>query len=168
LEKLLEVAGLAPSAKNEQPWHWTVVQEPAEVRRLAGLVIDWLRKVIAENPGSPEAVSFGRVVATWDEGHDRICRGAPHVIVAHGDENWARGPEDCALALCLLELYATTIGIGVCWGGYLYGAANAYAPVFEALELPAGHRAFGAVMLGYPKFKYPRIPVRNPPRVNWK
>ena len=73
-----------------------------------------------------------------------------------------------ALALCLLDLYATTIGLGVCWGGYLYGAANADAAVFEALGLPAGHRAFGAVMLGYPKFKYQRIPVRNEPRVTWK
>ena len=36
LEKLLEMACSAPSAKNQQPWHWIVVQEPQEVRRLAG------------------------------------------------------------------------------------------------------------------------------------
>ncbi len=46
LEKLLEIACSAPSAKNQQPWHWTVVQEPEEVRRMAAMVIDWMRKVI--------------------------------------------------------------------------------------------------------------------------
>jgi len=35
------------------------------------------------------------------------------------------------------------------------------------MGLPAEHRAYGAMMVGYPKFKYPRIPQRNPPRVVW-
>jgi ferredoxin len=43
LEKLIEVACSAPSAKNQQPWHWIVVQKPAEVRRIAEMVIDAMR-----------------------------------------------------------------------------------------------------------------------------
>ena len=168
LNKLLEVAGSAPSARNEQPWHWTVVQEPADVRRVAGTVIDWMRKVIAEEPGSERAIGYSRGVAAWEEGSDRICRGAPHVIVAHGDREWAFGPEDCALALGLLDLYATSIGLGACWAGFVYSAINNYPPLFELLGLPAEHRAFGAAMVGYPKFKYPRIPVRKKPRVTWR
>jgi len=168
LEKLLEVAGSAPSAKNEQPWHWVVVEDPGEVRRLAGMVIDWMRTVIRDNPQAAEAVGYVRVVAAWDEGYERICRGSPHIIVAHGDKNWGFGAEDCALALGLLDLYATSIGLGTCWGGYFYKATNAYPPLFEALGLTAGHRAFGAMMVGYPKFNYQRIPIRNHPRVAWK
>jgi nitroreductase/NAD-dependent dihydropyrimidine dehydrogenase PreA subunit len=168
LEKLIEVAEAAPSARNEQPWHWTVVQEPAEVRRLAGTVIDWMRTVIEAEPGSERAVGYSRGVAAWEQGSDRICRGAPHVIVAHGDKEWAFGAEDCALALSLLDLYATSIGLGVCWAGFVYSATNNYPPLFDLLGLPAGHRAFGAAMVGYPKFKYPRIPVRKEARVTWK
>ena len=168
LEKLIDVAGAAPSARNEQPWHWTVVQEPAQVRRLAGLVIDWMRAFIRENPGTEQAAGYSRAVASWDQGIDRICRGAPHIIVAHGDKNWAYGPEDCALALGLLDLYATSIGLGVCWAGFVYSTANRHPPLAEALGLPAGHKAFGAAMVGYPKFKYPRVPVRKKPRVTWK
>ena len=123
---------------------------------------------IRTNPETAEARGITRVVAAWDQGEERVCRGAPHVIVAHADKDWAFGPEDCALALSHLNLYATSIGLGACWGGYFYKAINAYPPLFEALGLPPGHLAFGAMMLGYPKFKYQRIPVCNRPRVTWK
>lgn len=168
LEKLLEIAGSAPSAKNQQPWHWIVVEEPAEVRRLAGMVIDWMRSIIQVNPEVAEAMGFLRVVAAWDKGYERICRGAPHIIVAHADKNWGFAAEDCALALSLLDLYATSVGLGACWGGYFYKAINNYPPLYNALGLPDDHLAFGTIMVGYPKFKYQRIPLRNQPRVTWK
>ncbi len=168
LETLLEVACSAPSAKNQQPWYWVVVQDPAEVRRLAGMVIDWMRTVIRIDPKEAEARGLVRVVGAWDQGCERICRGAPHVIVAHADKDWGFGAEDCALALGLLDLYATSIGLGACWGGYFYKAINAHPPLFEALGLPSGHLAFGAIMVGYPKYRYQRIPIRNRPRVSWR
>jgi hypothetical protein len=40
--------------------------------------------------------------------------------------------------------------------------------LFEALGLPPGHLAFGAMMIGYPKFKYRRIPIRNRQKVIWR
>ena len=168
LEKLLQVACSAPSAKNQQPWHWTVVQEPAEVRRLAGMVIDAMRASIRVNREAATTMGFPRVIASWDQGYDRVCRGAPHLIVVHADKNWVFGAEDTALALSLLDLYATSLGLGACWAGYVYKTVNAYPPLFEALGLPADHLAFGAMLIGYPKFKYRRIPVRNRPRVTWK
>ena len=168
LEKLLEVACSAPSAKNMQPWQWVVVEDPAEVQRMAGLVIDWMRGVMRQDPEVGEMRGFHRAIASWDEGHERICREAPHVIVAHAEKSWGFGAEDCALALGLLDLYATSIGLGACWGGYFYSATNAYPPLFEALGLPADHRACGAMMVGYPKFTYRRIPLRNRAAVNWK
>jgi nitroreductase/NAD-dependent dihydropyrimidine dehydrogenase PreA subunit len=168
LEKLLEIACSAPSAKNQQPWNWIVVQERSELRRLAGMVIDAMRMLIRANPKEAEKMRFPRAVASWDEGNDSICRGAPHLIVVHTDRNWAFSAEDSALALSLLDLYATSIGLGACWAGYFYKVVNAYPPLFEALGLPAGHLASGAMMIGYPKFKYPRIPIRNRPRVVWK
>ena len=167
LAKLLEIACYAPSAKNNQPWYWTVVEDPAETRRLAGMVIDWMRTVITQYPEQAELRGLPRVVSAWEAGEERICRGAPHVIVVHGDKTYGFGAEDGALALSYLELYASAIGLGSCWGGYFYSAVNAYPPLFEALGLPADHRAFGAVMVGYPKLKYQRLPLRNNPRVSY-
>jgi len=167
LAKLLEIACYAPSAKNNQPWHWTVVEDPAQTQRFAGMVIDWMRSVIQQYPEQAELRGLPRVVSAWEAGVERICRGAPHVIVVHGDKTYGFGAEDGALALSYLELYAPAIGLGSCWGGYFYSAVNAYPPLFEALGLPADHRAFGAVMVGYPKLKYQRLPLRNKPRVTY-
>ncbi len=168
LEKLLEVACSAPSAKNKQPWHWIVVQEPQEVQRVAGLVVEGMQAFLDSDPEEGKIRGYHRVVAAWDLGIDRVCREAPHLIIVHAEQDWTFAPEDTALALSLLDLYATSIGLGVCWGGYIYKAINAFPPLFDALGLPKGHLAFGAVMVGYPKFKYQRIPVRNQPRVIWK
>ncbi|MCU0561237.1 MAG: nitroreductase family protein [Desulfobacterales bacterium] len=167
IEKLLEMACYAPSAKNNQPWHWTVVEQPAEVRRMAGLAVEWMRGVIAEKPNLAKALSFTRVVAAWDSGLERVCRGAPHLIVAHADKNYGFGAEDTALALSYLELYAPVLGLGTCWAGYFYAAANACPPLFEALKLPARHKACGALMVGYPAFRYQRLVPRKPPKVTW-
>jgi nitroreductase len=86
----------------------------------------------------------------------------------HGDKQWGFGAEDCTLAISLLDLYATSLGLGCCWGGYFYSAVNAHRPLFEDLGLQDHHKAYGAIMVGHPKFKYRRIPLRNPPQVTWK
>jgi nitroreductase/NAD-dependent dihydropyrimidine dehydrogenase PreA subunit len=167
LEKLLEIACYAPSAKNNQAWHWMVVENASDVRKMAAMVIDWMRSIIKKYPQQAEQRGLPRVVASWDGGQERICRGAPHVIVVHGDKDYVLGPQDSATALSYLELYAPTVGLGTCWGGYFFSAVNAYPPLFEALGLPSDHRAFGAVMVGYPKLRYQRLPLRKEPRVTW-
>jgi len=168
LEKLLEIACYAPSAKNCQPWNWIVVQDSKEVHRLASMVVDWMGTIIEQFPEEAEARGFNRVVAAWEDGNERICRGAPHVIVCHGDKDYVMGAEDGALALGYLELFAPVLGLGACWGGYLYSAVNWHPPLFKALGLPQGHRAYGAMMVGYPQLKYQRLPVRNAPKVAWR
>ena len=115
-----------------------------------------------------EDVGFTRVVKSWENGDERICRGAPHVIVVHGDKNWAFGVEDCTLALSYLDLYASNMGLGTCWGGYFYSAANQYKPLFKELGVPDDHRVYGAMMVGYRKYHYHRLPKRKPPVVIWK
>lgn len=168
ITKLLEITCGAPSAKNSQFWHWLIIEDPAQVRRLTGLVIDWMRAETERNPAQARERGFPRVLAAWKDGDERICRGAPCLILVHGDKTWGYGAEDAALALGYLELFAPVLGLGACWGGYFYTATNSYPPLSEALGLPEEHRAFGAMMLGYPKFKYQRLPRRNSPRVTWR
>jgi nitroreductase/NAD-dependent dihydropyrimidine dehydrogenase PreA subunit len=168
LEKLIGIGCYAPSARNRQPWHWLVVEDPAGVRRLAAMVIDWMRGLISSNPAAAEESGFVRLVEAWDSGYDRICREAPHVVIAHAHKNWPFGLVDCTLALEYLDLYAPVLGLGTCWAGYLYTAINQYSPLFEMLGLPPDHRVRGAMMIGYPKFRYQRLPLRKRPRIVWR
>jgi hypothetical protein len=38
----------------------------------------------------------------------------------------------------------------------------------KALALPEGHQSYGAMMVGYPKFNYHRLPSRKPPPITWR
>ena len=160
LERLLDTARWAPSAKNGQPVHWLMVENPTEVRRLAGMVVEWFR----------ENNYFPGVVKAWKEGRDMVLRGAPHVAIAHAkkDGGLLKPTEDCAIAITYLELAAHAHGIGACWAGFLTNGANDYQPLVETLGLPADHKVYGALMLGYPKFRYRRIPLRDPAKIEWR
>jgi nitroreductase len=168
LNKLIQVSGYAPSAHNGRPVHFLVIEDKAEVRRLSGLVVDWMRVTIKENPALAKRFRYDRVVGFWDEGKDPICRNAPNLLIAHADETHRLAQVDCILALAYAELMAPPLGLGATWTGYMMIAAISYTPLIEALNLPEGHKCFGILMIGYPKLKFVRMPLRNPPPVEWR
>jgi len=145
-----------------------VIENKAEIRRLSGLVVDWMRMTIKESPALAKTSHFDRVVALWDRGKDPICRNAPHLIVAHAAESSRMVQVDCVLALAYPELIAPLLGLGATWAGYVMTATFFYPPLMEALNLPEGHKCFGIMMVGYPKLKFVRMPLRNPPAVAWR
>ena len=38
----------------------------------------------------------------------------------------------------------------------------------EELQLPDGHKSHYAMMLGYPKYRFHRVPKRDPAKVTWR
>jgi nitroreductase len=168
LTRVIETAGFAPTGGNTQPVEWLVIEDTNEVRRLTGLVADWQRTLLQEGTEPLLRKRMERIVKAWDEGIDRICRQAPHLIVAHGPGDLPASLSSCTIALTYLELIATSFGLGTCWAGYFNTAANSYLPLLNALALPPGHLPFGAMMIGYPKYHYQRIPLRNKPKITWR
>jgi len=168
LSRLIDIARYAPSGHNLQPVHWLVIQDSKEVRRLAGIVIDWMRWMMREQPVIAAQWHFERVVEASELGLDRVLRGAPHLVVAHGEASLPPAQVASIIALSYMELAALALGLGACWAGYFTTCANNYPPMKEALALPRGHTTFGGMMVGYPKLKYQRLPLRNEPRVTWR
>lgn len=168
LAHMIEIARYAPSGHNSQPVNWLVLYNREEVQRLAGLVIDWMKHLIAEGSPLAEMLHMDRVVTAWESGLDRVCRDAPHVIVAYAPKDDRAAPAACTIALTYLELAANAFGLGACWAGYFTAAAIFWPPMQEALELPAENVTFGAMMVGHPKFEYQRLPLRNEARVVWR
>jgi nitroreductase/NAD-dependent dihydropyrimidine dehydrogenase PreA subunit len=167
LARLIDMARYAPSGHNLQPVHWLVIETTEELRPLASLVVDWMKLMIVDHPEIAGPMHFDRVVASWERGQERILRGAPHLIVAHGVQ-LPRVQTACIIALTYLELAATGLGLGACWAGYFNAAANFYPPLREALAIPEGHESFGAMMVGFPKYPYRRLPLRNEPVIRWR
>ncbi len=168
LSELLEAARYAPTGSNKQQVHWIVYSRPEDVRTLAGLVIDFIKIMLPAATDEAAARRFRRIVDAWDHGRDRVTRDAPHLIVAHSPSDLSFPAADCAIALTYLELYAYARGLGTCWAGYFTAAANLHEPLIRKLGLPAGHQCYGAVMLGYPLYRYYRIPGRNEAQIRWR
>lgn len=168
IQELIDTARYAPTGSNKQPVHWTIIQNPDDVRRLASLVIDFFKLMLPLATDDLSVRRFQRIINTWDAGVDRIMRNAPHLVVASSPTDMSFPAVDCATALAYLELYAFSRGLGTCWAGYFTGAANVHPPIMDMLALPAGHQCYGALMLGYPQHTYTRIPNRKAPQIDWR
>ena len=168
LTRLIETARYAPSGHNSQPIQWLIIYEPTEVRRIAGLIADWMRAMIKQQPDFANAMHLSRVIEKWENGQDPICRQAPHIIVAHAPKDNPFAPAASTLALGYLELAAPSFGLGACWSGYFTMAVSHWTPLQDVLALPVGHACLGALLVGTPKYPYYRLPSRKNPDITWR
>ncbi|MGV8059157.1 MAG: nitroreductase family protein [Smithellaceae bacterium] len=168
LSKLIEIARFAPSGHNTQPVEWLVIYDSGEVQQLAGVVIDWMQYMLKQQPEIANSLHMDRVVEQWAQGKDGICRKAPHMIVAHAAKGNRAAPVASSIAITYLELAAPSLGLGTCWAGFFHIAATSWPSLQKALALPEGHVCCGAVMIGYPKYKYHRLPLRKEPSILWR
>jgi len=167
IRQLIELARYAPTGSNAQEVEWLVVNDPVKIRKFAEQTVDWMRALLQKNPQAPAASYLPLIVAAWDAGYDAVLRSAPCLVVASAPEASGTGMVDISLALCYLELAATTFGLGTCWAGLLQGALLASSPLREAIGIPAGHTHHYPMMLGYPKARYFRLPERKPPKITF-
>ena len=167
IKKLIEIARHAPSGHNAQDAEWLVLGRREEINNLAEIVINWMHWMIENNSREALSLHLNKAIELWKNGKDIIFRGAPILILTHAEKDNLRALSTCTLALSYFELAATSLGLGCCWAGYFSRAAATFPPMIEALSLPEGHQSFGAMMLGYPAFRYHRLPLRNPPGITW-
>jgi nitroreductase len=133
---------------------------------LAGLTIDWMRTL--RNSSHPMSGFVQPLIAAWEQGRDSVCRGAPHLLIAHVPDSAPGASIDAIIALTHVDIAAPAFGIGTCWAGFLSMAAAAYLPMKEALALPMGRSFVFAMMFGYPRYKPFGIPRRNPVKVTYR
>jgi len=123
LEKILNAGRMAPSACNNQPWEFLLIQ-------------------------SPEMLDKVRVCY-----HRSWFKDAPHILVVLGlkDKAWVRGFDgynsvetDMAIVMTHLLLAAENEGVGACY-------IEAYDPAIlrKALELDDNQVVYGITPLGY-------------------
>jgi nitroreductase/NAD-dependent dihydropyrimidine dehydrogenase PreA subunit len=168
-EKILEVldiARYAASGGNGQPVQWLVIYDPEEVKKIAGLTIEWMKNLMSTD--HPMSGYVPMLVSAWEQGIDVICRGAPHLLFAHIPNNNQIAPIDATIALTHFDIAAPTFGIGTCWAGFVAAAAMSYEPLQKELDLPVGRKSTYAMMFGNPQYKVYGIPRRKPLEVTWK
>lgn len=165
--QLLDIARYAPSGHNSQGISYIVVEDPALLRRIRELVIEWMMEMTRTQPELSNQFQMPGIIKSHERGEDRILRGAPLVIVATAPRTLRPAPVSTYLALEYVELYATTLGLGTCWAGFAYICAQQYPPLAQYLKVPRERTVTGMMMVGYPRYRYYRLPERNPLDVRW-
>ena len=165
--QLLDVARWAPNGANRQVIRWVVVNDPAKVRQVAEMTIDWMRIVKEKNPALYQEANLETFVAAWDGGTDRIARGAACIIMACAPKEERTAPPAAMIAIAQIQAAAPALGLGTTFTGSINTAGQGYPPLLKLLGIPEGCIPHGTCVLGYPAEKYQRIPTRKPLDVTW-
>ena len=136
VRQVLEAAMSAPSAGNEQPWHFVVISD---------------RRILDEIPGfHPYA---------------EMLKEASVAILVCGDlrlekyrDHWV---QDCSAATQNILLAAHAMGLGAVWVG-LYPSEDRVARIRKLVNLPSHVVPLCLVPIGYPAEQIPRADVTMP------
>ena len=156
LDLIIEAGIYAPTANNEQPWHFTVIQNAemlarinAECSRAMALSDnEWIRKAGA-NPAF------------------RVTYNAPTLIIVSGKNEATSFQADCSAAIENMILAAASLGIGSVWLG-LVRFYFSLEGSNEEFAIPEGYKPFYAVAFGYNANEREGVaPKRNTEVVNY-
>ena len=168
IEKVLDITRFAPTGCNIQNVRWNIFDSKKDIKAIADSTVDFLKHFSKNNPDVELPFDLKNIVDVYEKGQDIILREAPVLIVAHCIKDGPMARISCYIALTTLELAAKGCGLGTCWAGLVMMAAmSGYKPLMEILNIPEDQQFCGAMMLGYPKLKYKRIPMRDKPIIFW-
>jgi nitroreductase len=140
VKDLLKAGMQAPSAKNEQPWHFVVIDKP-----------DILHAIPSFHP------------------YAKMLLDAPLAILVCSDQKLTLKPaswvQDCSAATQNILLAAHAKGLGAVWLG-IYPDEARVQGMETLLELPPNIRPMALVALGHPTLRPEPVDRYNPSRVH--
>ena len=150
---ILEAGLYAASARNKQPWFFSVVSNKAIFDKITKGTLETMRKTNLE-----------QYKIKAQDPHFSPFYNAPIVIFLSGKDDEASARIDCANAAQNMCVAAYSLGLGSC---YLRSFKQAFedpelaTELNQELGLPKGYSTIYAVALGYPNESHPVAPHRN-------
>lgn len=159
LRVILEAGKAAPSSKNRQPWHFTVIRDKA--------LLDWMvetnREIVLASPELTRENGWVNVPGYHNFYH------APTVILLSGQKENIWHACDCALAMENMALAAWSISVGSCIvvsNRFLFAGETA-GEAAARLEIPEGYTPLYALALGYGAGDAPQPTPRRDDCINY-
>ena len=157
LRELLTAAVQAPSAVNEQPWSFAVVQSAEKLHQWS----ETAKRLLLEERGAlPKLAEFLHI-----DSFNIVYDATTLVVIAveHPNEFSAA---DCWLAAQNLMLTATELGLGTCCIGFALAALNTRDALRE-LGLGAEAKVYVPIIVGYPSATPEPVSRRAPHVAAW-
>lgn len=161
VEALIQAAVQAPSALNQQPWAFAVIQDRNLLAQYSSRVKAHVLKTL--EPQSP-LYSHREALANPDY---NVFYGAGTLIIVCAKPEGVHAEEDCSLAAQNLMLAAHATGLGTCPIGFAQPWLN-LARTKRTLAIPPNYAVVFPVIVGYPKGAQPAVARREPEIVVWR
>jgi len=145
LKTIIKAGLYAPSAKNKQDWHFTVITNKEMIDQMSDMAIEGMKRL-----------------GLHKEGHDHIFYHAPVVIVLSSRIAGFSGV-NVGCAVENMTLAAQALGYGSCIIGqtrYMYHKANKI-DVDKLLKIPDGYEHDVAICFGYSDQEPPEAKPRK-------
>jgi nitroreductase len=158
IRELIDAATWAPSAINEQPWLFTVVDDQELLDRIS-------HDAKAHMLATAADLIPDRLKESLRDPDFHIFYHAPALIVISAQAAGPWSVEDCALAAQNLMLAASAAGLGTCWIGFAQGWLQT-GDGKKVLGLPAESVPVAPIIVGHPKSVPTPVP-RRAAHINW-
>jgi nitroreductase len=156
LDAILEAGMYAPTAHNEQPWHFTVVQNQE-------LLYDINEKVRKEMAASDNEW----IKKTGSNPAFQVTYDAPTLIIVSGRKDGMAWQVDCAAAIQNMLIAAESMNIGSVWLGLLRFFFQKDEEVSK-LGIPENYEPFYGIAFGYKANEEEQVaPKKNMDVVNY-
>ena len=159
LELIIKAASYAPSARNRQCWHFTVVDSSEVIDRITSAL-----KRAAKHESAPSYLNEQVGVPGY-----RVGYNASVLVIISGDPAFSTTVSDCALAAGNIMLAAHSLGLGSCWinqPSVVCGVPEFRALLTE-LGVPENYTVYPCVCLGHPNMPIPHAADRAEGTVNY-
>lgn len=184
LLQLVENMKHYPSASNARPLQVTIVRnrdkmkllnnmtENALLRIFTLLTSPFLRPLIRLFVPSIDTRKLQKYKVGFTEkrktNDSLICHHAPAALLFHGAATKTGMAEaDANIWATYTSVYASTMGLGTCFNGFIVKAMGKNSKQNRAFGLPPQHQVYAALLLGYPKVKYKQEASRESPKVRF-
>lgn len=135
IETVIRAAMMAPSAGNQQPWHFIITRDRKK-----------MSEVTAYHP------------------YASMLKNAPAAIVVCGDPSGKKWPDfwpqDCSAALQNMLLSARDLGLGTVWVG-VYPLEDRMAGMRKLFGIPGNIYPFAIVPVGWPAAEFKEMDRYN-------
>ncbi|MBU0713246.1 nitroreductase family protein [bacterium] len=133
IDKCIEAARLAPSARNSQPWSFIVLDDPKQIASVSEKAFSGIYKSTQFAGKAPVLIVVVTEKADYVTRMGNLIRNIKYSLI------------DIGIACEHLVLQAEELGLGTCWLGWFSARG-----VRRALKLPRSAKIDILISMGYP------------------
>ncbi len=166
IKEIIQAGKFAPSAENRQPWRFIVVTNKNFIKELSAMIKEELKKLLKKRfikkfsiKELKEESVMKLLYGVAFSQKDLIFFDAP-VVIFILTKNELFNNESCACCAQNMMLAAHSLGLGSCWIGFA-SILGFKKEAMQKIGAPEGYHIAATLVLGYPKGKIKKAPLRK-------